>query len=289
MPANDGLEPIDTRQVQSLLLGMLTWFDSVCRQNGITYWIEAGTLLGAVRHGGFIPWDDDVDVGVLRQDYDRLIRALDEVLPEDLVRERRPDSPISVNSKISLLGTRGVDSYGEIHGYGHTEVRLSIDIFVHDNAHDLAAVRHVESRVAFAVGSRPWAEALAGTPTVSKAKRARWRLISLLPEQFALRVQSNLVERSSRRTSAWSCWGLDTPFAAWSFPKSLISPVSEIRFESLTVMAPNAPHEYLERYFGSNYMTPPPPAKQRTHLSNPQATRAVLTRWSGQLVSDEDS
>lgn len=63
------------REHQLRLLDLLVEFDSVCTRLGITWWIDSGTLLGAVRHGGFIPWDDDLDVCVLASDY-RKIRKL---------------------------------------------------------------------------------------------------------------------------------------------------------------------------------------------------------------------
>lgn len=60
-------------EVQSKLLKMLEWFHSFCGQNEISYYIVGGTMLGAARHQGFIPWDDDIDVGILREDYDKLL------------------------------------------------------------------------------------------------------------------------------------------------------------------------------------------------------------------------
>ena len=61
------------RLVQLRLLDMLIYLDKVCKENGIDYRIDGGTVLGAVRHGGFIPWDDDVDVVVeSSRDYSRL-------------------------------------------------------------------------------------------------------------------------------------------------------------------------------------------------------------------------
>lgn len=56
--------------------------DKVCRDNGIQYFADWGTLLGAVRHHGYVPWDDDVDICMKRQDYDRFIRIAKDILPE---------------------------------------------------------------------------------------------------------------------------------------------------------------------------------------------------------------
>lgn len=63
-------------QLQEKLLDMLKWFDRYCRENDLRYYALGGTLLGAVRHGGFIPWDDDIDVGMPRPDYERLSELL---------------------------------------------------------------------------------------------------------------------------------------------------------------------------------------------------------------------
>ncbi len=59
-------------ELQSKLVDMLSWFHDMCEKNGLRYYIIAGTMLGAVRHKGFIPWDDDIDVGMPRSDYEKL-------------------------------------------------------------------------------------------------------------------------------------------------------------------------------------------------------------------------
>lgn len=72
------------RKVQLRLLDILSAVDNVCQRNNIEYWLDSGTLLGAVRHGGFIPWDDDVDICVERKNYKKLRDALIAELPEYL-------------------------------------------------------------------------------------------------------------------------------------------------------------------------------------------------------------
>lgn len=64
--------------VQKKLLEMLGWFHGYCHENGLTYYIVGGSMLGAVRHGGFIPWDDDIDVVLPRPDYNRLLSMFTE-------------------------------------------------------------------------------------------------------------------------------------------------------------------------------------------------------------------
>lgn len=73
-------EGSDLRKIQLNMLDILIEFDRVCHKNGIVYWLDSGTLLGAVRHGGFIPWDDDIDVCIMKKD----LRSLKKAMKKDL-------------------------------------------------------------------------------------------------------------------------------------------------------------------------------------------------------------
>lgn len=64
------------RNLQLSMLEILKYIDRLCSENNISYWLSSGTCLGAVRHGGFIPWDDDVDIEMLKSDYDQLLNIL---------------------------------------------------------------------------------------------------------------------------------------------------------------------------------------------------------------------
>lgn len=73
-------------ELQEKLLEMLEWFHGFCVENNIRYYALGGTMLGAVRHKGFIPWDDDIDVGLPREDYNKLIEVADRI-PKPFVLE----------------------------------------------------------------------------------------------------------------------------------------------------------------------------------------------------------
>ncbi len=73
------------RRQQLVMLEMVKVLDRICKKHNIPYFLYGGTLLGAVRHNGFIPWDDDLDVGLMRKDYQRLMRVLPDELPPHII------------------------------------------------------------------------------------------------------------------------------------------------------------------------------------------------------------
>lgn len=80
------------RPLQLRMLDILSTVGNILTRNGIRWWLQGGTLLGAARHGGFIPWDDDVDIDVLGEDVPKMIEALRRELPEGLIMPEPPSS-----------------------------------------------------------------------------------------------------------------------------------------------------------------------------------------------------
>lgn len=77
------ITPSVLRELQLIQLECLTELDRVCRENNINYSLDGGTLLGSVRHGGFIPWDDDIDIIMLREDYEKFFNICKTELDTD--------------------------------------------------------------------------------------------------------------------------------------------------------------------------------------------------------------
>ena len=98
------------RKAQLRMLDILKAIDVICRRHNIPYFLESGTLLGAVRHDGFIPWDDDLDISILRKDYDKLRYYLMTELPDNYVfQDRKTD----YNYPMLLAKVRDKHSYFE--------------------------------------------------------------------------------------------------------------------------------------------------------------------------------
>lgn len=81
------------RQCQLIQLHLLYVFDRICKENNLTYFLAGGTALGAMRHGGFIPWDDDLDVGMPMKDYKKFLKIASNVLPKDVILQTPKTNP----------------------------------------------------------------------------------------------------------------------------------------------------------------------------------------------------
>ena len=97
------------RKAQLRMLNILIEVDKICRKHKIEYFLDSGTLLGAVRHGGFIPWDDDLDIAIRREDWHKLRIALQNELPANLCyHDWTNDSKQKFEMLILYLKIRGV-------------------------------------------------------------------------------------------------------------------------------------------------------------------------------------
>ena len=134
---NDKLVPLsddDIHRIQTVLLDMMSDFDAFCRENGLRYFLCSGTALGAVRHGGFIPWDEDVDVAMPREDYDKMA-ALFRARYGDRYWLQDLDSGNGYNlafTKIRKKGTR----YVEIFDTDTERAGIFMDVYPLENVPD---------------------------------------------------------------------------------------------------------------------------------------------------------
>lgn len=120
------------RRLQLLELEMLEDIDGICKQLDIPYFLDSGTALGAIRHGGFIPWDDDVDLGMLREGYERFLQDAPALLEEKgciLVSPRTDDVVAGQFAKVMKMGTTFRTRETEDAGFRQG---VFVDIFPYD-------------------------------------------------------------------------------------------------------------------------------------------------------------
>ncbi len=119
----------DLKHLQSVLLGIIKQMDALCRKHNITYYLSGGNALGAIRHNGFIPWDDDFDIMMKSSDYKKFISVCREELDPTIwyVQEAWVDWP-GCFSKIRLKNTY-LEDIGEWEGISMENRGIYIDIF----------------------------------------------------------------------------------------------------------------------------------------------------------------
>ena len=132
----DNMRLLSLREQQMLQLTILKEIHRICEENDIQYYLMYGTLIGAVRHNGFIPWDDDIDIVMMRPDYDRFVKVCEcGALSENYVIQNRDTDPEFefLISRIGMKGTYSDDhSRRKLKSLNYTYV----DVFPLDNVPD---------------------------------------------------------------------------------------------------------------------------------------------------------
>lgn len=124
----------DMKKLWKCQMDLLLEFTRVCKKKHLTFFACGGTLLGAVRHKGFIPWDDDIDVGMLRKDYDQLLKVPSSEFKEGyFLQNTYTDNIVRAHSQLRKEGTTCVikEDFGKKYNRG-----VFLDIFVFDNLPD---------------------------------------------------------------------------------------------------------------------------------------------------------
>lgn len=132
-----GMRKLNVEELKQIQLSILDDIHGFCVKNNIRYSLSGGTLIGAVRHKGYIPWDDDIDLMMARPDYDRFLQTF--VSDKDEVVDlSKIDSCIEMFAKVSRKGTRMYDA-----GFGRNLFGVNVDVFPIDGAPDVIPENHV--------------------------------------------------------------------------------------------------------------------------------------------------
>ena len=239
------------KEHQEVLLELLKEFDRVCRKNNIKYILFAGTALGAVRHHGFIPWDDDLDVALLRSDYEKLM-SLDSTEWNDayyLQREYSEHWPMYF-SKLRKNNTTCLEKYHPKDSRIHQGIY--IDVFPIDNASDRGLLRRLQYVASKFVISKSFSKR--GYETRSFVKKAVIALSRVIP----LKPLRNLVVLKKRENSltVHSFLGGSSKYKKAVFLREWFAQTVEMTFESLQVPVSAHFHDLLTMQYG-DYMTLP--------------------------------
>ncbi len=252
------------RQIQMIQLEMLTEVDRICRKCGIKYNIIAGTLLGAVRHGGYIPWDDDADVALLRPEYEKFRQAVK--LELDTSRfyfqdHRRTKGYRWGYGKLRRKGTLFLRENQEHMPY---KQGIFIDIFPLDGVPDNYLLRAVKNFQCFCVRKILWSE-VGKIGEQHYWKRQWYALLSRIPEEAVWRYYHKMIVHAGRKnTKMVRILMFPTPNRAYGYWRKWYEDSQSVTFEGKTFQGIRDYDGYLSFKFG-NYMELPPVSMRKIH------------------------
>lgn len=242
------------RQHQLRMLEMLKYIDSVCRKHDIKYWLCSGTLLGAVRHGGFIPWDDDVDIEMLREDYVKLIKILKREKNSKYAVQTYQNDICYVSPFAKLR-----DKYSIIEGKGDRDYKYrgcSVDLFPmeYNTRKGQLFTSYIQKKFLYP---------LALTNIVPK-----WMKVMVLPILKFIII--NLIYSSCRvyNNLFTSKKELCHTYGVGFFKRRKVEnifPLKRILFENVLLPVPGNYNAYLQDIYGKNFMEIPSEEKRITH------------------------
>lgn len=275
-------DPKILREIQLADLEVLHAFDEVCRRNDIQYFADSGCLLGAVRHGGFIPWDDDIDLGILREDFEKLKSLPKEAWGDKIEFVTAGDDDLrhdKIFSRIYLKDSK-IQSYDDVENWidpttgkaWNTSVLIDLYIFdaIPDDEREYRAVKQLADKIRKVYkGCR----LQANYKTASGFRRVRrfyrylhGRLSRLLWKNPCGRLDTRLtaaVEGAGKgeRLGCYYC-----TFSDFYLTRDDVFPLQTAKFEDMMIPIPRRADRYLTMNYGPDYMTPPPEDK-RFHVN----------------------
>ncbi len=250
-------------EIKGLQLEIMDEIHAFCQENGISYFLAGGTLLGAIRHGGFIPWDDDIDIAMPRADYERFL-----------------DSFSSQSGRVEIMRADTHKGYCYTHAKAvHTATELVentrnrctlgvfIDIFPLDSVSGTK-----EDGIALVEKTITWKNVLTLKHLKVNKKRGFLKnavvvcgkLLYIISDKWIIKHINKLaMTRTSEDAEFWcnfsGAWGVRELVSKKDFLNTELH-----AFENRKYCIPTGYDSYLCTIYG-DYMTPPPPEKQKSH------------------------
>lgn len=252
-------------EIKQAEFGLLKKFDSFCRQNKIRYFLSNGTLLGAVKYKGFIPWDDDIDVLVPREDYERLVEIFKDDDAVSLISFEREPKYLYPFAKLcdrfTIKDESGLDN-GIILG-------LNIDVFPLDSWNDKVSeavkeVKNIKKHI-IALNLAKLKKTNASTLIKRFVQRILMIICKIFTAEFFLKKIIKKCNKKKENASlylgckSWCIYGTREIIPAQVFEDSI-----EVEFEGSVFPAPIGYDRYLRSLYG-NYWEDLPIEKQKTH------------------------
>ena len=244
----------DIKGLQYVALDILKVFNDICRKNKIEYWLDGGSLLGAIRHKGFIPWDDDIDVCIKASDMKKLKNILEKELPyylyvtDDEFFDGKPLNFLKIRDKYSIAAESKIKKLG-----------IWIDIFPMNEVKEKKIVNFLLRKIPIDI--------ITDKDNYLKKyiKIILWKIL----KKFGIESKKELAKNVCRKIMTKQNEGdgyIYTFGEMWwhIYKKDWIFPLKEIEFEGYNFFCPNDWHSYLTSYY-NDYMKLPPEDQRVAH------------------------
>ena len=237
----------------------------ICDENNIKYFIIAGTLLGAIRHGGFIPWDDDMDIGMLREDYEKFIEIAKKDLKEDFfLQTTETDANYGLPfAKILLKGTVLVEATAG----SNAKKGIFVDVFPFDNVPESDEMRENHNKQTYFYKRLLLAKlnynVCAKNDYVKRAVYFALKIVSAFysHDKLVKKLENEITKYNGKQSEDIVNIGGAYGYKKETIKAQWVKETVEIPFEDMTISAPVDYIKYLETFYG-DYMTPPPEDKR---------------------------
>ena len=241
-------------EVQNKILEIAIYFDEFCKEHGITYYLMGGSALGAIRHGGFIPWDDDLDVFMTFDDYMKFINAAEKHLDHQfyLQKENTNEWPLFF-TKIRMNNTTFIEE--------DTKDRkmhkgFYIDIMCLNNTSSNILYRFLQYLSARLIVAKTLA--FRGYTTNSRLKKITMNVTKICIRGILFNKLLSIVRSLNKKETEYvgHFFGR-AKFKNTSFPKKYLGKPRYVKFSTTMLPVPERVEEYLEIRYGNEYMKMP--------------------------------
>lgn len=243
-------------KIHIVLLRILKVFHTICEENNLTYFLDSGSLLGAIRHKGFIPWDDDLDVVMPRKDYEKFKKIAIDLLPDEYFLQCKDTVPKFKNNMVRIVDRKStaIAKGKEIEDY-KWHMGLFFDIFPMDQTNHPKRYRFLKKFFYYKYKNEVKRFII---------RTIRHIFVFLIRKKNVFKILKTILSRSKMDNKEYLIYGFEVSYLPF-YNKKDIYPLKKILFEDIEVYIPNNYDSVLKKCYG-DYMKIPPLENRNHHF-----------------------
>lgn len=254
----------ELKEIQKIQMDLISEVDRICKKNDIKYNMVGGTMLGAIRHKGYIPWDDDADIGFLRENYEKFLKACEKDLDKDrfFVQDFRLTPGYRWGyGKLRRKNTEFIRLDQEHMPY---EQAISIDLMPFDNVPEKGLKQKIHFFRCFIYRKAFWSE-IGRHSDKSKGMRVIYGILYILTNTWIFKSYEKFINTCRKKDSNLvRILTFPTPKGIYGYNRKWYEELSDYEFGKLVLPGATDYDGYLKVKYG-NYMELPPIEKRKVH------------------------